>query len=103
MHTGDGFTLHRISPSMIVLRPPEKLTLEIMASGVYSHIEWKKNDALFDTAAFEVEQPQEFPNFYEIFVRDPTTPFDFGIYEASVDAGIIQSSVDFIVSSYCES
>ena len=32
------------------------------------------------TSAFPVMFPQEFPNFFEIFVRDNTTDNDLGIY-----------------------
>ena len=48
---------------------------------------------------------QEFPNFFEIFVRDSTTANDLGWYEVelTLGAGQIQApEVDFTVTPYSE-
>ena len=97
--------LERISSQVIVLDPPEKLVLETRASGGYRQFDWTKNGEAFTTAA---GQPftvtiQEFPNFFEIFVREPTTANDLGVYEVDLipNAGQAQvPEVDFIVTQY---
>ena len=98
---GDALTLERVSPATVVLNPPEKLVLEVEASGAYSTIRWDRNGEEFSTtegAGFQVQQPEEFPNFYEIFVRDPTTADDLGIYDVEVlIGGIFQAEPDDIV------
>ena len=62
----------RISPSTIYLLPPEKLVIEVKASGGYSGIIWNKDgNALLG----------EFTHFREIFVREPTNTNDYGTYD----------------------
>ena len=106
MYTGDVM-LERISPQVIVLDPPEKLVLETKASGGYRQFDWVKNGIPFTTAQgqpFTVTL-QEFPNFFEIFVREPTTANDMGVYEADLipNAGSSQSpEIDFTVTPYCK-
>ena len=96
--------LGRISSRVIVLDPPEKLVLETRASGGYQQFDWAKNGNAFTTAQgqpFTVTL-QEFPNFFEIFVREPTTANDLGVYE--VDLVLNTESqvpeVDFAVTPY---
>ena len=108
--TGDTLTLERVSPAAVVLDPPEKLVLEVEASGAYSTIRWYRNgvesSATAEGAGFQVQQPEEFPNFYEIFVRDPTTTDDPGIYTVElIPGGIFQSApddIEFTVTPYGE-
>ena len=78
--------LERISSQVIVLDPPEKLVIETRASGGYRQFDWTKNMEAFTTAQgrpFTVTL-QEFPNFFEIFVREPTTTNDLGVYEVEL-------------------
>ena len=101
--TGDAM-LERISPRVIVLDPPEKLVLETRASGGYQQLDWMKNGNPFTTAQgqpFTVTL-QEFPNFFEIFVREPTTTNDLGVYEVELllNTGLSTPEVDLTVTPY---
>ena len=89
--------LERVSPQVIVLSPPEKLVIETRASGGYSQFDWERNGEPFGSNSFIVTL-QEVPNFFEIFVREPTNASDLGVYE--VEAGV--SEVDFTVTPYSE-
>jgi len=59
--------------------------IETQASGGYRQIEWRKNGVLFDaanrTGTFFVRLPDEFSSFFEVFVCEPTTVNDQGLYE----------------------
>ena len=77
---GDTVVIERVSPAVIILRPPEKLVIEVRTSGEYQVPFWYKNENEFGTSGFQVMVPEEFPNFFEIFVRDNTTDDDLGIY-----------------------
>jgi len=96
-------TLERISPQVIVLNPPEKLVIETKASGGYQQYDWVRNG---HPAAFEGGFSaiiEEFPNFFEIFVREPTTTDDLGVYEADFIIAIGQTQIpdlEFIVTRY---
>ena len=96
--------LERISPQFIVLEPSEKLVLETRASGGYRQFDWTRNgnDFMVAAGAFPISL-QEFPNFFEIFVRDNTTANDLGVYEADIVGGEPQApEVDFTVTPYSE-
>ena len=80
LFTGDTVIIERVSPVVIILRPPEKLVIEVRTSGEYQVHFWRRNENLFSTTGFQVMLPDEFPNFFEIFVRDNTTDDDLGIY-----------------------
>ena len=102
--------MERVTPENIILLPPEKLVIEARASGGYQQIEWRKNGVLSDTNlsdTFFVRLPEEFSSFFEIFVRDPTTMDDQGIYEVyPVPANSEQTaapSVHYVVSLYGKS
>ena len=78
-----SFTLPvRISPPVIFLVPPEKLVLEVSASGGYSSITWSKDGSALGTTAAPASI-SEFTNFFEIFVREPMTTSDYGTYDIS--------------------
>ena len=104
--TGDN-VLERVSPQIIVLDPPEKLVIETRASGGYQWLEWDRNGngfTIIPGQPFTVTL-QELPNFFEIFVREPTTTNDLGVYEAElvVDIGQTQAAeIDFAVTPYSE-
>lgn len=90
--------LERVSPEIIFLHPPEKLVIEIKATGRYRNILWQKNGFLLTV------QPQQFPNYNEILVYDTTTQNDLGLYEVSLHPTslfqrTIPSEFDFIVVS----
>ena len=96
--------LERISPRVLVLDPPEKLVLETRASGGYQQFDWTKSVNPFTLTP---GQPftitlQEFPNFFEIFVRDNTTANDLGVYEVDLvlDGGSQVPEVQFAVTPY---
>ena len=70
--------LETVSPEVIFLRPPEKLVIEIKATGRYRNIQWQKNSLPLTI------QPQQFPNYNEILVYGRTTQADLGLYEVSL-------------------
>ena len=76
---GNTIVIERVSPEVIILRPPEKLVIEVRTSGEYQVHFWSRNENIFSAqpgSSFQVMLPQEFPNFAEIFVRDNTTDDD---------------------------
>ncbi len=76
--SGANIFIERVSPEIIILRPPEKLVIEVRVSGDYEVMFWCKTTI----SAFIHGQmrPQEFPNYSETFVRDNTTADDEGFY-----------------------
>ena len=80
LFTGDTVIIEGVSPAVIILRPPGKLVIEVRTSGEYEVHFWRRNENLFGTPGFQVMLPDEFPNFFEIFVRANTTDDDLGIY-----------------------
>ena len=95
--------LERVSPQVIVLDPPEKLVIETRASGGYQIFDWIRNGNPFTTniGPFLVTL-QEFPNFFEIFVREPTTTNDLGVYgvDLVLNTGSQAPELDFAVTIY---
>ena len=92
--SGETLNITRVSPEAIILRPPEKLVIEVETTGRYEAILWSRNGNLFSdimTSQFFVRFPNVFPtsnelsNYFEIFVREPTTESDFGVYEVQLD------------------
>ena len=76
---------------MIPLIPPNKLVIEVKASGRYREITWTKDGLPFgnancQTGVFDVDAPNELPNFSEIFVRGETTARDLGSYTVQLTA-----------------
>ena len=102
--TGVTNTLERVSPQVIVLNPPEKLVIETRASGGYQQYDWTRNDVPFGTGSFPAII-EEFSNFVEIFVREPTTTDDLGVYDVDlqIDVSIGQTQIpnlQFFVTRY---
>ena len=94
--------LERVSPQVIVLDPPEKLVIETRASGGYQMFDWTKNENEFTLAQgrpFTVTL-QEFSNFFEIFVREPTTADDLAVYEVELVGGTQVPEIEFAVTPY---
>ena len=92
---GETLSISRVSPEAIILRPPEKLVIEVETTGRYEAIFWTRNGNQFSemmTSQFFVRFPNvsptssELSNYFEIFVREPTTESDFGVYEVQLDS-----------------
>ena len=89
---------------MIFLRPPEKLVIELKATGRYLRIQWQKNGL----SANIPQGPNEFPNHYEIYVVGETTEDDFGLYEVSLfpfditGQRAVPGELDFVVIPPCK-
>ena len=91
--TGETLTISRVSPEAIILRPPEKLVIEVETTGRYEVIFWSRNgnqfsemiDQFFVRFPFVSSTSSELANYFEIFVREPTTESDFGVYEVQFD------------------
>ena len=54
--------------------------LEVSTSGGYSGIVWSRDGNPLGTTAVPASL-SEFTNFFEIFVREPTTTSDYGAYD----------------------
>ena len=78
LYLGSTIRIERVSPEVIILRPPEKLVIEVRVSGDYEVLFWNKGGT--NQPIPQLMEPQELPNFYEIFVRDITTVEDLGLY-----------------------
>ena len=76
--SGNTIRIERVSPEIIILRPPEKLVIEVRVSGEYEVLFWRKGTS--STFIPGQMRPQEFPNYFETFVRDNTTAEDEGFY-----------------------
>ncbi len=76
--SGNTIHIERVSPEVIILRPPEKLVIEVRVSGEYKVMFWHKG--AINTFIPGQMRPQEFPNYFETFVRDNTTADDEGFY-----------------------
>ncbi len=78
IHVGNTIRIERVSPEIIILRPPEKLVIEVRVSGEYEVLFWYK----VAVGIFIPDQtrPQEFTNYFETFVRGNTTAEDEGFY-----------------------
>ena len=100
---GNTIRIERVSPEVIILRPPEKLVIEVRVSGEYQVLFWWKD--VQGQAIPQLIRPDELPNFYEMFVRDNTTAEDFGIYivQSHFTSGthtlIPSGGIDFAVTS----
>ncbi len=55
--------------------------LEVSSEGEYDNIAWSRNDAVSGTPVSVQVQLSEFVNFFEIFVREPTSISDHGFYD----------------------
>ena len=89
--------LNRVSPEVIFLRPPEKLTIEMKASGRYLRLDWTRRAAYLNMA-------QDFYNHYEIYFQEQTTMDDLGLYEVNpfpspplFDQQVLPPELDFVV------
>ena len=88
LYVGSTIRIERVSPEIIILRPPEKLVIEVRVSGDYQILSWNK-----DTSYLNRPEPQELSNFHETFVRDKTTAEDVGIYIVHPTISYLRSGV----------
>lgn len=72
------------SPTTIVLNPPEKLVLEVRATGRYRSLSWSRNGIIEGNAGFRVSN-ENFAHFGEVYVKDNTNMADLGLYEMEVN------------------
>ena len=82
-------TIEAVSPSTIILSPPEKLVLEVRATGQYNFIVWSRNGNSAGSSGFPVSNTENFAHFSEIFVNDATTMNDLGLYEVDLPIGAV--------------
>ena len=97
--SGENPTGEPVSPTSIVLVPPEKLVLEIRTSGRFWFIQWLRNaDPLF-----LFNNAPNFVHFGEVFYDDETTMDDLGLFETVVEpapnSGQPIRRVDFTIVS----
>ena len=95
--------LEAVSPVDIVLETPEKLVLEVESSGGYFRHAWYKNDVeIFPNGdvQFRADNPERFSEFFQVFVQDPTTTSDLGIYRVDLidDTSAVLKTLDFTVT-----
>ena len=76
-----------MSPSTIILSPPDKLVLEVRATGQYNFIVWTRNGNIAGSSSFPVSNTDNFAHFSEIYVKDMTTMDDLGRYEIQLPGG----------------
>lgn len=70
--------LERVTPDPIFIRPPEKLVIEVKASGRFLNVVWQKNGVVFQP------MEQEVSNHFEIYIREQTDASDLTLYEISL-------------------
>ena len=98
--------LAAVSPAELVLHPPEKLVIEVESSGGYFRHAWYRNDEeLYPNGdnQFTQETPERFAEFFQVFVQDPTTSSDHGVYRVeliddSFPVANVFETVEFIVA-----
>ena len=79
--------LEAVSPVDQVLDPPEKLVIEVESSGGYFRHAWHKNDEEMypnGDVQFREVTPEKFSEFFQVFVQDPTTTSDHGVYRVEL-------------------
>ena len=84
-------------PDVIIVRPPEKLVLEISNTGRYFFTQWARNGELAGIPSNGFQAPPEsFVHFGEVYYAENTAMEDLGLYEATVEPapGSGQMSVD---------
>ena len=77
-------TFEALSPSTIILSPPEKLVLEVRATGQYNFISWVRNGNAAGSSGFPITNTDNFAHFSEIYVNDMTTMDDLGRYDVQL-------------------
>ncbi len=54
--------------------------MEVSSEGEYDNIIWNRGAVTLDSSSTAPAELSEFVNFFEIFVREPTTISDYGFY-----------------------
>ncbi len=57
------------------------MVLEVAGSGTYGFIIWIRNGNSLGGSSAAPAELSEFVNFFEIFVREPATASDYGLYD----------------------
>ena len=96
VNLGSPLTLEAVSPSTIILSPPEKLVLEVRATGQYNFIAWTRNGNFAGSSVFPVTNTDNFAHFSEIYVNDMTTMDDLGLYDVQLPGAPGISAADTI-------
>ena len=89
--------LEAVSPADIILDPPEKLVIEVESSGGYFRHAWYKNNKQLypnNDTFFRADNPARFSEFFQVFVQDPTTASDHGIYRVDLVEGTVSTITD---------
>ena len=76
-----------VSPVDIILDIPMKLSIEVKSSGGYFRHAWfKSNEEIFPDGdvLFRETDPEEFSEFFQVFVQYPTSISDQGIYRVDL-------------------
>ncbi len=55
--------------------------LEVSSEGGYDNIIWNRDAVTLASSSIAPAKLSEFVNFFEVFVREPTTTSDYGFYE----------------------
>ena len=84
-YTGETLSVVAVSPSIIILRPPEDLVLEITPSGRYFFTSWNKNGRAFGATGFENTPSRGIVDFGDIYYSDNTTEDDLAEYEVVIN------------------
>ncbi len=71
----------RVSTQVVFHTIPNKLVLEVSSEGEYDNIVWNRGAATLGASLSAPAKLSEFTNFFEIFVREPTTTSDYAIYD----------------------
>ena len=98
--------LEAVSPVDQVLDPPEKLVIEVESSGGYFRHAWYMNDEEMypnGDVQFREVTPERFSEFFQVFVQDPTTTSDHGVYrveliDETTPAAIVLKTQEFTVT-----
>ena len=94
-------TLTILGDSNVIIDPPEKLVLEVLASGAYAGLDWFKNGVSAVLNPTFPSGSEFFPNFMEMYVMDPSnTTTDLGLYEVELLDAEINPRITFVVTSY---
>ncbi len=93
--SGNTLTLERVSPSTTILHVPEKLVLEVRATG-HGTVSWWRNGNPPGKGNFN-PTIQQFLHFKEIYAKQTTNSFDLGIYLVIAGGPRLSASVAFAV------
>ncbi len=96
---GEDLNIEIVSPSAVILRPPEKLALEVRTSGRYISLLWRRNGQIAGLSDFNPPR-ERFVHFAELYVTGNTSSLDLGLYEALLNPDIGQTTsakADFAV------